>query len=151
MDHSPACSDNGCHDDRCPASNVRTCLRSPPTRTSQSTGHRNVMIPVRSLDLTFLNEFAGCNSRNFKTTAPAEISVTGTRIPAGTGAAAWKDHGAGRPGVRRDVGACLGNPDCIGMARRIALPGEEDGPGPELCPSSPHTEEIHRCRRLTTS
>jgi hypothetical protein len=39
----------------------------------------------------------GCNSRNFKTTAPAEISVTGMHIPAGTGAAVWEDHGAGRP------------------------------------------------------
>jgi hypothetical protein len=37
------------------------------------------------LNLTFLNAFAGCNSRNFKTTTPAEISVIGMRIPAGTG------------------------------------------------------------------
>jgi hypothetical protein len=40
------------------------------------------MIPVRSSDLTFLNEF-GCNSRNFKTAAPAEISMAGMHIPAG--------------------------------------------------------------------
>ena len=48
-----------------------------PTRTSQPTGtpQRNDSSAVFGAHV--LNEFAGCNSRNFKTTAPAEISVTG--------------------------------------------------------------------------
>jgi len=89
--------------DRCPASNVRSCLRFPSMRTSQPTGHRNAMIPVRSSDLTFPNEFAGCDSRNFKTTAPAEISVTGMHIPAG-------------PVPPRGRTTAPGGPECVGMS-----------------------------------
>jgi len=35
------------------------------------------------------------------------------RTAAGTGLAARKNRAAGGRGVRRDAGACLGNPDCI--------------------------------------
>ena len=127
--NSPACGDNGCRDDR-------------PSELLPRTATNQAVFDSRSTS----SQAAIVGTSNH---APAEISVIGMRIPAGTGAAAG-DHGAGR----RSASACRrmpGNPDCIGMARRIALPGEKEAPGRNCVLLPVNREEIHRCRRLTTS